>query len=142
MQDAERQGRVDPQQPHRFTAALTDFRLGLVDLVARVGGGRQARRDADRAVHVDHAAAAAANQVVMVVADPVLVARRRPGGLNAADQTPVGQDGEGIVHGLARDGADLGPCLVGHLVSGAVRSSGDRPQSGQALRGDLDAVLA
>jgi hypothetical protein len=67
---------------------------------------------------------------------------RRPGRLDAPEQTIVGEDPEGVVDSLPRDGADLGPCLVGHLVSGAVRSSGDRPQNGQALRGDLDAVLA
>jgi hypothetical protein len=56
---------------------------------------------ADCAVNIDHPAAETADQVVMVVASPVLVARRRPCGLDASDQTLVGQDGEGVVHRLA-----------------------------------------
>jgi len=53
------------------TAAPVDH-LGLIDLVIRVVGGGQARGDTDRAVDVDHPSAAAADQVVMVVSDPVL----------------------------------------------------------------------
>ena len=62
--------------------------LGLVDLVARVVGRRQARGVADGAVDVDHPAAGAADEVVVVVADPVLVAGRRPRGLDAPQERP------------------------------------------------------
>ena len=50
--------------------------LGLVDLVAPVVGRRETGRGADRAVDVDHAAADAADQMVVVVADAILEARR------------------------------------------------------------------
>ena len=78
----------------------------------------------------------------MVVADPVLVARRRPGGLDAPQQALVGERGEGVVHRLARDGADLGADDPVDLVGGAVRPLGHGPQHGQPLRGDLQAVAA
>ena len=50
--------------------------LGLVDLIAPVGAGGQTRGGADRAVDVDHTAADPADQVVMVIADPVFEASR------------------------------------------------------------------
>ena len=78
----------------------------------------------------------------MVVADPVLVARRGPGGLDAPDEAFVGQDAEGVVHRLAGDDADLGPYDLGDVVRRAVRSTGHRRQNGQALSRDLDTVSA
>ena len=114
--------------------------LGLVDLVARVVGGGEARRLADRAVDVDHPAARAADEVVVVVADAVLVARRRPRRLDAPQQSLVGERAEHVVHRLARDGADLGADDPVDLVGGAVRALGHRPQHGQPLRGHLHAV--
>ena len=78
----------------------------------------------------------------MVVADPVLVARRRPGGLDAPEEALVGEDAERVVDGLARDGADLGPHDLVDVVGGAVRPVGHRPQHGQPLGRDLQAVLA
>ena len=49
-------------------------------------------------------------------------------------------DGEGVVHRLAGDRADLGPHDLVDVVGGAVRSVGHRPQHGQALGRDLQAV--
>ena len=46
--------------------------LGLIDLVTRVVRSGQARGGTDRAVDVDHPSAGAADQMVMVVADPIL----------------------------------------------------------------------
>src|SRR3954447_19531086 len=51
--------------------------LGLVDDVAVVVGGGQARDVPDRAVDVGDLAARAADEVVVVVADPCLVPRHR-----------------------------------------------------------------
>jgi hypothetical protein len=48
--------------------------LGLVDLVAPVVGRRETRGGADRAVDVDQTAADSADQMVVVVADPILEA--------------------------------------------------------------------
>ena len=115
--------------------------LGLVDLVPRVVGRGQARRGTDGAVDVDHAAAGATDQMVVVVADPILVARRRPGGLDAPEQTHVGQHADGVVHRAARDGADVGPDDLDHVVGGEVGPARHRPQHGQALRGDLETLL-
>ena len=123
-------------------AAAPIDHLRLVDLVAQIGDGGQARRVADRAVDVDRPSADAADEVVMVVSNPVLEARRRPGGLDASEEALVGQDSEGVVHRLARDGADLGPHDLSDLVRRAVRSSGHRPQDGQTLGRDLEAVPA
>ena len=116
--------------------------LGLVDLVARVVGGGEARRVADRAVDVDHPAAGAADQVVVVVADAVLVAGRRAGRLDAPEEALVGEDAEGVVHGLAGDGAELDaarPRRCRRRCRGAARH---RPQHREALGGDLQPVLA
>src|SRR5262245_55822216 len=66
-------------------APVGDF--GFVNLVALVVGGVQARSGADRTIDVDQAAADAANQVMVVVADAILEASRQPGGLNTADET-------------------------------------------------------
>src|SRR5688572_16307554 len=52
--------------------------LGFVDLVARVVGGRQAGGVADRTVDVDLPAAGPADEVVVVVINPALIAGRRP----------------------------------------------------------------
>src|SRR4051794_7479694 len=83
--------------------------LGLVDDEPVVVGHVQARSGADRAVDVDGATAAAADEVVVVVVDPVLVAGRRPGRLDPADESLVGQRAQRVVDRLPGDRPDLGP---------------------------------
>ena len=107
--------------------------LGLVDLVARVVGGREARRVADRAVDVDHLAAGAADQVVVVVAHAVLVAGRASRRAGCAGEALVGEGAEDVVDGLAGHGADLGPHRLVDVVGRAVGPVGHRPQHGQPL---------
>ena len=85
------------------TAPVDDF--GFVDLIAGVLGGGEARGLADGTVDVDHAAAGAADEVVVVVADAVLIAGRRAGRLDAPQDALVGQRREGLVYGLPGDGA-------------------------------------
>jgi hypothetical protein len=51
-------------------APVDDF--GLVDLVSLAVGGRQTRRRSDGAVDVNETAAQSTDQMVMVVADPIL----------------------------------------------------------------------
>jgi len=69
-----------------------------------MGGYRfQARGGAGGAVHVVERAAAAAHDVVMVVPDAALVARRVPGGLDPPDKTDLGQGPQHVVYGLHGD---------------------------------------
>jgi len=60
--------------------------LGLVDLVALVVGRGEARGRADRAVDVNDAPADSTDQMMVVVADSIFEAGRRPGRLNPADE--------------------------------------------------------
>ena len=77
----------------------------------------------------------------MVVTHPILVARCRPGRLNAPDQTPVGQHADRVIHRSLRDGADVGPDEFEHIFRGEMSPARHRPQDGQALRGDLETPL-
>jgi hypothetical protein len=79
--------------------------------------------------------------MVVVVTDAILEAGRRPSRLNAPDEALGDQDAEGVVHRLERDGPDLRPGDLGHLVSRDVRAACDCPQDSQSLGRDLDAVL-
>ena len=123
------------------TAAPVDD-LGFIDLVAGVVGSGQARGGTDRAVDVDHPSAGSADQMMMVVADPVFETGWRASGLDAPDEALVGQGPERVVHRLAGDGADFGPDDLGDVVRGTVGSARNRPQDGQALGGDLHAMSA
>src|SRR5262249_11349595 len=116
--------------------------LGFVDLVIGVGGRRQAGGVAHGTVGVDHAAAGSADEMVMVVPHAALVARRRFGGLDAPDDPLVGEGREGVVDGLQRDRADLGPRGRVDVGGGAVRLLGHGPQNGQALGRYLHPVAA
>src|SRR5262245_54154455 len=89
------------------TGAPVDH-LRLIDFIARVGGGGQAGGVADGAVHIDRVSAGATDQVVVVVANAILVECRRAGGLDAPEESLLDQHAEGVVHRLSRDGADLG----------------------------------
>jgi hypothetical protein len=92
---------------------------------------------ADGAVDIDGVTARAADQMVVVVTHPVLVAGWRSGRLDPAKETLVDQDAEGVVHALAGNGADLGADPFGNVVSGSVRKIRNRPQNCQALSRDL-----
>src|SRR3954453_95131 len=123
------------------TGAPVDH-LRLIDLVTRVGGGGQARGVADGAVDVDRFGASATDQVVVVVPDAILVEGRRPGGLDAPDESLLDQHPEGVVHRLPGDGADLGANVLGDVVGCAVGPTRHRPQHGQALGRHLDTLFA
>ena len=127
-------------QAIRTAPPVGDF--GLVDLVAHVVGRRETGGGADRAVDVDQTAADSADQMVVVVADPILEASRRSGGLNAPDEAFGDQDAEGVVHRLERDGTDLGPDDLGHAVGRDVGLTRYCPQDSQSLGRDLNAALA
>jgi hypothetical protein len=123
----------------RTAAPVDDF--GLVDLVALVVDGGETGGRAGRAVDVDHAAATPANQVVVVVADPILEACRRPGRLDAPNQTFGHEHTERVVHRLQRDRADLGADGLGHGVGRDVRLPPHCTQHRQPLGGYLDPAL-
>jgi hypothetical protein len=116
--------------------------LGLVDLVASLVRSGETGGDADRAVNVHHAAADAADQMVVVVANPGLEAGGRPGRLNAPDQAFGDQDGEAVIHRLEGDRPDFGPDGVGHGVGRGVGLTRDSPQDGQPLGRYLNSALA
>ncbi|HPW54576.1 MAG TPA: hypothetical protein PLP31_02475 [Thermoanaerobaculaceae bacterium] len=123
------------------TAAPEDH-LCLVDLESTVIGWGEARCDADRAIDIDHPPTIAANHVMVVVTGAILEARRRPGRLDAADQAPLGQDGQSVVHRLAGDDADLGPHGLDHIICRAMWSARHRREHRQALGGNLNTVAA
>ena len=115
--------------------------LGLVDRVTAVVGRRKAGSGADRAVDIDQTAADSTDQMVMVVADPILVPGRRSGRLNAPDQPLGDEDAKGVIDRLKRDGPDLGPDDLGHAVGCDVGLAGYRPQNSQSLSRHLDTAL-
>jgi hypothetical protein len=79
--------------------------------------------------------------MVVIVADAILVACRRAGRLNAPDQARGGEKRQRVVHGLQRDGADLGSDDLGHVVGRDVRLTADCAKDSQSLGGHLDAAL-
>ena len=97
---------------------------------------------AHRTVDVDGDAAAATDEVVVVVVHPILEAGRRSRRLDTPDETRLGQDAERVVYRLARDGAELGPHGLLDLVRRGVRPARDRAQDGQALSRHLKTMLA
>ena len=126
---------------HAIWTAPPVGHLGLVDLVTHVVGRRETGGGPDCAIDVDHTAAGAADQMVVVIADPILEARRRAGGLNAPEKTFGDEDPEGVVHRLQRDGTDLGADGLGHGVSRNVGLARHRPQDRQSLGGHLNPAL-
>jgi hypothetical protein len=126
---------------HAFRTAPPVGDFCFVDLVAHVVCRGQARSGPYRAVDVDHAAADAADQMVMVVADARFEAGRGTGRLNAPDDAFANQDAQGVVHRLKRDRANLRSHRVGYAIGGDMRLGGHRPEHRQALRRDLKTVL-
>jgi hypothetical protein len=94
-----------PRRSSRNTGPVDD--LGLIDHETVDGlvevGRCQAGRSADRAVDIGDGAAAAAHDVVVVVADAGLVAGHRTKGLYPAQQPHRGKGVEYVVDGLAGD---------------------------------------
>ena len=104
-------------------------------------GRGQARSVADGAVGIDRFSAGATNQVMVVVADTILVTSRRTGWLNTPDDALLGQDSQRVVHRLPRYGTDFGASLLGNVVRRAMWPIRHRPQHCQSLSRDLDAVF-
>jgi hypothetical protein len=97
---------------------------------------------ADGAFDIDCFSTCSTDHMVVVVTDPILIAGRRTGRLDAPDVTLLGEDFEGVVYSLSRNGTDFGTnvtCDVFRRAGGPTRHS---PEYGQTLGRDLDTVLA
>jgi len=58
--------------------------------------------------------------MVVVVTNPILIAGWRTGGLDAPDEALLGQDFQGVVHRLSRNGTDFGTNVNGDVFRRAV----------------------
>ena len=114
----------------------------LVDLEAVIIGGGEAGRVAHGAIDVEQRATTATDEVMVVVAGTVFVARRRPSGLDASEERLVGERGQGVVHRLPRDRSDAGPNRGEDVVGGGVRMGRHGPKHSDALSGDVETVTA
>jgi hypothetical protein len=104
-------------------------------------GGLQAGPVSDRTVDIDRGAAAAADEMVMVVVDPSLVASGGARRLDPPDEALVGQGAQCVVDRLTGDGPDLGPHEVLDLACRCMRPACDHAQNGQTLCRHLNTVL-
>lgn len=104
---------------HTLGASTPVDDLGFVDLVARVVGGCQAGDVADRAVDIGDGTARPADDVVVVVPDPRLVARNGARRLETPHQTRGSQRAQHVVDGL-----------VGHLTEILTHDTDDRVRVG------------
>jgi hypothetical protein len=81
--------------------------LRLIDLVAEGVARLETRRRTDHTVHVSHVAADTTDEVMVIVAHASFIASGRSHGLNSAEKVVVHQHVERVVHGLARDSAEV-----------------------------------
>ena len=124
----------------RASTPIDDFGFVNFESVGIVGG--EAGHLANSAVDVEHHPADPADQVVVVVADPTLVATCRARRLDAANQVLVDQNAERVIDRLPRDGAELGAHDVAQLVGCGMWVLRNDAHDRESLSGDLDAVLA
>ena len=78
--------------------------------------GGQARRLAVQAFNIRHNTAGQADQVVMIVADPSFVERRRTGGFDPAQEPNDGEVSKNVVHGLDGNSWNTIPDATPHGV--------------------------
>ncbi len=107
------------RQARRAHSPIGDF--GLIDHESVVFGRGQARGRPSRAVNVSDLAARAAYDVVVVVADPGFVARDRAAGLDAAQESSIGQGAQDVIHGLVRDVREVLPHSLNDRFRAGVR---------------------
>ena len=91
----------------RTDAPVDDF--GLVDDEPAIIDRLQARRRPHCTVDIDHHAATATDEVMVVIVYPVLVVSGGSRGLDTPDEALVGQDAKSVVHGLSRHDPNVGP---------------------------------
>ncbi len=116
--------------------------FGFVDLKPmRVAGG-EARCRTDRAIDVKNGPTSSADQVMVVVPHPVFIPGWRTRRLDSAHQMLGHQNGQRVVHGLARNRPNRRPHILSQFVGGGVRMGRHCAQGGQPLCGHLQPVLA
>ena len=125
---------------HGADSPINHFRFINAE-TCRVGSG-QARRFTDGAVDIDRLSTGATDRVVVVVADPILIERRRPCRLDASEDALFDQGPKGVVHGLSGDHVNLGANFLRDGVCRGVGSTGQCAQHRQTLGRDGQAVLS
>jgi hypothetical protein len=98
--------------------------ISLVHQISGVIGGLEARSLSDRTVDVGEAAALSADEVMVVVSDPALEARRASRGFDPPYETHRREGVEGLIYGLERHVAEPVAYLRGdgvdvQMVAGA-----------------------
>jgi hypothetical protein len=116
--------------------------LGLVDLESAVLGHVQAGRFADGTVDVCDETTRAADDVVVVVPHPRLVASHRAGGLEAPDEASGGQRAQHVVDGLMGDVREVPTHGADDRVRVGVRLRLHRSEYGDPRSGHPEGSLA
>jgi hypothetical protein len=97
---------------------------------------------ANGAVNVGRFSTYSTDYMVVIVTDSILIAGWRSSGLDASDETLLGQDFQGVVYRLSRNGTDFGTNITGDIFRSAVGATRYNSQHRQALGRDLNAVSA
>lgn len=79
--------------------------------------------------------------MVVIVANPIFIKRRRTGRLNASDKSFSDQNAESIINRLLGDGSNLGTHIFSDRIHGAMGGIRDCTQYRQTLRRNGDTVL-
>jgi hypothetical protein len=114
--------------------------LGFVDLESVEVRCFEARSISHSTIDIDDVAAFAADEVVVVVSDAVLVQRRGADRLNAPNETFVDEQAERVIDRLARDRSDVGFGGFGDVFGRAVGLVSDGAKYRKPLRGDVESV--
>ena len=114
--------------------------LGLIKKESMVVVGGEARGRADGTIDVIHQIAPSANEMVMVVSNPVLVAGNRSCGLYPTQEVFLNEDPKSVVYGLTGDRSQLVANGFRDVLSGDVWVASNGFHHGDALSGDLEAL--
>ena len=126
-----------PRAPSRRAGSP---REGASHLTRRPASAAREVPEARGAGRREHGGAGRANGVVVVVADPVLIAGGRAGGLDPSQEARLDEGPEAVEDRLMRDRPEGGPDAGLDLLGGGVRARGDRFEDRHPLGGDLQAV--
>ncbi len=107
----------------------------LIDVESRILRCMETRPCTNHAIHVDRLAAAATDEVVVIVRHPILVECGGPCRLDAPDQSFVNKHPQRVIHGLPGNRPDIAPHLLGNGLRRGVRTRRHRPENRQPLSG-------